>query len=186
MLSQASSSFDRCFRSILSIHNETGMFSSARRYCFPNPDSVLTMTVNIWSHLLGALFYSSIPLQYHSILRSRYSHANTIDILALAIYFLGVTTCFTLSTLYVVPSRHAYHANTIAAFTPAQTTAKTSACSAALLTISVLSSEHGPLWSRATISDSTANHICKSSTVSRYWTTYQPVTHTQILKSNEP
>lgn len=57
--------------------------------------------VNIWTHLLGALVYSLGPLWFYSEISSRYDPAPRLDITALAIYFAGITVCFSLSTLYV-------------------------------------------------------------------------------------
>ena len=76
---QASFSFQRSLNSVLRIHNET---------------------INIWTHLLGALFYSLVPLYYYSELRSRYNTATAGDFLALAILFLGISVCFVLSTFF--------------------------------------------------------------------------------------
>lgn len=42
-----------------------------------------------------------VPLYGYAELRSRYNEAPELDFAALTIYFLGVTTCFALSTLYV-------------------------------------------------------------------------------------
>ena len=59
------------------------------------------MIVNIWSHFLGTLLYSLVPLYYFPAFRSRYSIDATGDLAILAIYYLGVTVCFAFSTLYV-------------------------------------------------------------------------------------
>ena len=59
------------------------------------------MIVNIWTHLLGSILYCLVPLYGYAELRSRYNEAPELDFAALTIYFLGVTTCFALSTLYV-------------------------------------------------------------------------------------
>lgn len=85
------------------IHNETGLYSVHRfgaSLCF---ERMLTYDlVNIWPHLLGALFYSLIPLYYYPDFRSRYRSAAITDLITLAVYFLGVTVCYTFSSLYVV------------------------------------------------------------------------------------
>lgn len=59
------------------------------------------MIVNIWTHHLGSILYCLVPLYGYAGLRSRYNEAPELDFTALTIYFLGVTTCFVLSTLYV-------------------------------------------------------------------------------------
>jgi len=61
-----------------------------------------TVTVNIWSHLLGAMSYSMVPLYYFPELKSRYNRAgSTNDVVFLIILFFGVTLCVIFSTLYV-------------------------------------------------------------------------------------
>ena len=57
------------------------------------------MTVNIWTHLLGALIYSLIPLDSYPEFKRQYHTATMTDILMLGIFFAGVTFCFTFSTL---------------------------------------------------------------------------------------
>lgn len=47
------------------------------------------------------MLYCLVPLYGYTELRSRYNEASEPDFAALAIFFLGVTTCFALSTLYV-------------------------------------------------------------------------------------
>lgn len=57
------------------------------------------MTVNIWTHLLGALIYSLIPLDSYPEFKRQYATATMNDILILGIFFAGVTVCFAFSTL---------------------------------------------------------------------------------------
>ena len=64
----------------------------------------LTLEVNIWTHLLGAVGYFLIPLALFGTLRTAYPLATTKDVLALMIFFSGVTICFSLSTLCVLYS----------------------------------------------------------------------------------
>ncbi|KAH9894587.1 adiponectin receptor protein 1 [Xylariomycetidae sp. FL2044] len=83
---RASFSYANSVWSILAIHNETA---------------------NIWSHLLGALFFASMLYQHfqpgitsHDQLRSQ------DDALALSIYNLSVMVCFSLSTTFHTLSDH--------------------------------------------------------------------------------
>ena len=47
------------------------------------------------------ILYCLVPLYGYAELHSRYNEAPELDFAALAIDFFGVTTCFTLSILYV-------------------------------------------------------------------------------------
>ena len=60
---------------------------------------IWTKIVNIWTHLLGALIYSLIPLDSYSTFRQQYPMATFNDYLMLGIFFSGVTVCFVFSTL---------------------------------------------------------------------------------------
>jgi adiponectin receptor len=58
-------------------------------------------TVNIWSHLLAAILFSIYLIQFLSE-----SDGLSMDILIVVISFLGIITCFTLSTIYHLFSNH--------------------------------------------------------------------------------
>lgn len=77
---QASFSFKRSLKSIFRIHNET---------------------VNIWSHGLGFLGYSLIPLAISSMIDWQSTFSNPSDGFALGVFFASVTVCFIFSTWYV-------------------------------------------------------------------------------------
>lgn len=76
---QVSSSLKKSTMSVMSTHNET---------------------VNIWSHLIGALLFSIVPLCAFCWLGMHQTNASIIDNLPIVIYFAGVTTCFLLSSFY--------------------------------------------------------------------------------------
>ena len=75
----ASFSVARSFWSIFRLHNET---------------------LNIWTHLLGALIYSLIPLDSYPEFKQQYTTASFGDIMMLGIFFSGVTVCFAFSTFH--------------------------------------------------------------------------------------
>lgn len=69
-----------CLSSWLYIHNET---------------------VNIYSHIIGALVFLSLPAYVFAIsIPPRYRVATATDVLVCSTYFLGVAVCFTLSTIF--------------------------------------------------------------------------------------
>ncbi|OTB08601.1 hypothetical protein M426DRAFT_316614 [Hypoxylon sp. CI-4A] len=81
---RASYSYLASLRSIFAVHNETA---------------------NIWSHLLGALFFTVTLYQYFE-LSTTTSAVRTEDIIALSIYNLSVAVCFVLSTTFHTFSDH--------------------------------------------------------------------------------
>lgn len=97
---QATSSYRRSFHSIFREHNETGDYiPSSTEIARQGYVNSKRYAVNIWSHLLGALFYSLGPLCCASAFSSRYGTTTATDMLVLSIYFSGVTGCFAFSTL---------------------------------------------------------------------------------------
>ncbi|KAI1096419.1 HlyIII-domain-containing protein [Rostrohypoxylon terebratum] len=81
---RASYSYTKSLASIFSIHNETA---------------------NIWSHLLGAVFFAQVLYRYLEIgINSR--DAKLQDIIALSVYCFSVTACFVLSTIFHTFSDH--------------------------------------------------------------------------------
>lgn len=65
----------------------------------PSP-SPLTPTVNIFSHLLGALLFFALPLYiFNTEIPPRYTVATVADKLVCSTYFLGVAACFSFSTM---------------------------------------------------------------------------------------
>ncbi|KAK2602374.1 hypothetical protein N8I77_008913 [Diaporthe amygdali] len=57
-------------------------------------------TVNIWSHILGALVFISLPAYVFREIPTRYHAATATDVVICSTYFLGVTLCFILSTIF--------------------------------------------------------------------------------------
>ncbi|KAJ2899989.1 ADIPOR-like receptor [Zalerion maritima] len=77
---RANCSVKECFYSWTYLHNET---------------------INIYSHLLGAVLYLSLPvIMFVTSIPPRWHIATRLDILACSSYFLGVGTCFVLSTAF--------------------------------------------------------------------------------------
>lgn len=75
-----SGSFKGSIGSLIHIHNET---------------------VNIFSHLFGALLFFTLPfIVYHEIY-PRYPSASAADIAVFSTFFFGVAICFLLSSTYV-------------------------------------------------------------------------------------
>ncbi|KAK1831040.1 hemolysin-III channel protein-like protein Izh2 [Podospora conica] len=87
-----------CLHSWTYLHNETGQFPDTPP---PPPPSPLTPTVNIFSHLFGALLFFILPLYiFNTEIPPRYAVATLADKLVCSTYFLGVATCFTFSTIF--------------------------------------------------------------------------------------
>lgn len=63
---------------------------------FPRTDE----TVNIWSHILGALLFISLTVFVLNEIPARYHAASTADVVVCSTYFLGVALCFALSTAF--------------------------------------------------------------------------------------
>jgi adiponectin receptor len=81
----ASSSFKRSFASLGYIHNES---------------------VNIYSHLLGALAFSVIGIVLYTEIKPRYESATTSDVLAFGCFFVGAAICLGMSGTYHAISNH--------------------------------------------------------------------------------
>ncbi|KAH6675656.1 hemolysin-III channel protein-like protein Izh2 [Halenospora varia] len=76
----ASGSLSSCFHSWTYIHNET---------------------VNIYSHIIGAIIFLAIPVYFfRTEVPPRYAIATRADILVCCLYFAGVAICFCLSATY--------------------------------------------------------------------------------------
>lgn len=70
-------SFARCLRSIAYVHNET---------------------VNIYSHLIGAAIFSTMPVYFYKSLHSSYLQATRAEMIVFSTFFYGVAICFLLSS----------------------------------------------------------------------------------------
>ncbi|EPE25059.1 hypothetical protein GLAREA_11640 [Glarea lozoyensis ATCC 20868] len=80
-----SNSFLKSWASLLYIHNET---------------------VNIYSHLLGAIAFTISGLLLHTSLASRYHSANKADVYTFGCFFLGAAACLGMSGTYHTISNH--------------------------------------------------------------------------------
>jgi adiponectin receptor len=80
-----SNSFLKSWASLLYLHNET---------------------VNIYSHLLGAIAFSLSALFFHRNLALRYQTANKTDVYAFGAFFLGAAACLGISGTYHTISNH--------------------------------------------------------------------------------
>ncbi|KAH8592526.1 hemolysin-III related-domain-containing protein [Bisporella sp. PMI_857] len=81
----ASSSFKKSFRSLGYLHNES---------------------VNIWSHLLGAISFIIAGSILYSAIRPRYQSSTQSDIFAFAAFFLGAAVCLGMSAAFHAISNH--------------------------------------------------------------------------------
>ncbi|CZR61779.1 related to PHO36 (regulatory role in lipid and phosphate metabolism) [Phialocephala subalpina] len=81
----ASASFQKSFASLGYLHNES---------------------VNIYSHLLGALMFSSIGIVLYTSIKLRYESAAFSDILAFGCFFAGAALCLGMSATYHAISNH--------------------------------------------------------------------------------
>ncbi|KAI0883072.1 hemolysin-III channel protein-like protein Izh2 [Annulohypoxylon maeteangense] len=69
--------------------------------CLHSWSYVHNETVNIFSHIIGALLFLALPLYvFRTEVPPRYKIATTADIMVCSVYFLGVGICFTFSTLF--------------------------------------------------------------------------------------
>ncbi|KAK7993956.1 transcription Factor IIF- Rap30/Rap74- interaction [Apiospora arundinis] len=58
-------------------------------------------TVSIFSHVVGALLFLSLPYHiFHTEIPPRYAVATAADMVVCSVYFGGVAICFTLSTIF--------------------------------------------------------------------------------------
>lgn len=97
-----------CIHSWTYVHNETGkrqriliLISLAilRKVTCKQGSYLPDSTVNIYSHIIGACIFLSLPLYFFTTeVPPRYAIATWSDIVVCSTYFLGVATCFVLST----------------------------------------------------------------------------------------
>lgn len=81
----ASASFKRSFASLGYLHNES---------------------VNIYSHLLGAVVFSICGVVLHTFIKPRYETASASDVLAFSCFFAGAALCLGMSGTYHTISNH--------------------------------------------------------------------------------
>ncbi|KAF4489136.1 ADIPOR-like receptor [Colletotrichum fructicola] len=69
--------------------------------CFHSWTYVHNETINIYSHIIGAILFISLPfLIFGNPISPRWTTASTSDIVVCSIYASGVTVCFVLSTAF--------------------------------------------------------------------------------------
>lgn len=83
----ASGSFGKSFGSLGYLHNES---------------------VNIYSHLLGAIAFTCAGATMYNALRPRYASATEGDVLAFGSFFGGAAICLTMSGVYHTISNHSH------------------------------------------------------------------------------
>ncbi|KAF3061675.1 ADIPOR-like receptor SPBC12C2.09c [Daldinia childiae] len=74
-----SNSYWRSFTSIFYVHNDF---------------------VNIWTHLLGAIFFPSVGAWLYHVIAPRYASANSSDVLVFACFFTGAVLCLGMSATF--------------------------------------------------------------------------------------
>ncbi|KAK3389517.1 hemolysin-III related-domain-containing protein [Podospora didyma] len=82
---QTSNSYWRSFVSLSYLHNET---------------------VNIWSHLLGAVAFTCGGAFLHSVVAPRYGSASSADVLVFGCFFAGAYLCLGMSATYHTLQNH--------------------------------------------------------------------------------
>ena len=81
----ASESFRRSFASLGYLHNES---------------------VNIYSHLIGAVLFMILGTLLYTVIKPRYNSATSSDILAFGFFFAGAALCLGMSATYHAISNH--------------------------------------------------------------------------------
>ena len=82
---QSRSSYMHSFQSLFYLHNES---------------------VNIWSHLLGALVFIVGSLYLYQVIQPRYESASSSDVLVFACFFGGAILCLGMSATYHALCNH--------------------------------------------------------------------------------
>lgn len=65
-----------------------------------------TESVNVYTHLLGALCFVLLCIPFYQALKPRYATASNADVLAFACFFLGAVLCLGISAAYHLMSDH--------------------------------------------------------------------------------
>jgi len=90
-----------CLLSLTYIHNETGTPISSHTFktqYFDNIILIELLTVNIFSHFIGAVIFFVIPFYvFTTEIPPRYAVATLADKIVCSAYFLGVAVCFLFS-----------------------------------------------------------------------------------------
>ncbi|UZP39516.1 hypothetical protein NXS19_007332 [Fusarium pseudograminearum] len=82
---QSQNSYAHSFRSLFYLHNES---------------------VNIWSHLLGAIVFLGSAAYVDQVVRPRYASASSADVLVFACFFGGAVVCLGMSATFHTLSNH--------------------------------------------------------------------------------
>lgn len=72
-----------------------------------------TETVNVYTHLLGAICFVVLCIPFYQALKPRYATASTADVLAFACFFLGAVFCLGISAAYHLISNHSPAVNSL-------------------------------------------------------------------------
>ncbi|KXT05511.1 hypothetical protein AC578_3692 [Pseudocercospora eumusae] len=65
-------------------------------------------TVNIWTHLIGALLAASAGARLYISIRPRFAMATTEDVMVFSCFFLGAVACLGMSATYHTISNHSH------------------------------------------------------------------------------
>ncbi len=82
---ETSNSYWRSFASLSYLHNES---------------------VNIWTHLLGAIGFTAGGVFLHAVIGTRYESASTSDVLVFSCFFAGAFLCLGMSATYHTLCNH--------------------------------------------------------------------------------
>lgn len=63
-------------------------------------------SVNIWSHLVGAVAFTAAGAFMHAVIAPRYASASAADVLAMSCFFAGAFLCLGMSATYHALSNH--------------------------------------------------------------------------------
>ncbi|KAA6416251.1 MAG: hemolysin-III channel [Lasallia pustulata] len=65
-----------------------------------------TESVNVYTHLLGAICFLSLCIPFYQALKPRYASASTADVVAFGCFILGAVLCLGISAAYHLISNH--------------------------------------------------------------------------------
>jgi len=63
-------------------------------------------TVNIWTHLLGAVLFACVSVWAWALVKPRYEAAGAADVLVFSAFFAGAVACLGMSATYHAVSSH--------------------------------------------------------------------------------
>ncbi|KAL3419429.1 hemolysin-iii channel protein [Phlyctema vagabunda] len=88
------------------IHSGYRPATASLRDCIQSLGYLHNETVNIYSHICGAMLFSILPVYIYITLIPRYIQADTGDLVVFTMFFSGVSICFMLSALYHTLASH--------------------------------------------------------------------------------